>query len=246
MILEGKNGYKIAFEATLPTDAKGVILAMHGFCGDKESSCISALEKRAVESGIGLVKFDWPGHGESEATGRQLTIENCLADIDSLVAYIKSVLPQAKLIAFATSFGGYLALLYCYRNRDVFDRVILRSPAINMSEVLEKRILTEDDLLQIKQVGFANYGFERKLEITDSFLDELRNNNVSKLYDDVDLPKISIIHGTNDDLVPFADSKSFSERHGCKLYPVNGADHRYKKPGELDKVIDIAMHIMTS
>lgn len=245
-MLEGDNGYKIPFASLIPDGARSVIIAMHGFCGDKESSCISALEEKANNVGIGLVKFDWPGHGESEVTGDQLTINNCLSDINSVVKHIKRVSPQAKIIAFATSFGGYLALLYHYYNRGVFDKLILRSPAINMYNTLQSGILKEDDISQIKHNGFIKYGFERDLKITKEFLDDLRNNDVNKLYKNLRLPKVSIIHGTDDDLVLFKESELFSEEHGCKLYPIKGADHRYKKPGELDKVIDITMDIIKS
>lgn len=243
-MLENKSGYRIAFKESIPVGSKAVIIAMHGFCGDKESSCISALEEAVLKDDIGLIKFDWPGHGESEANGDQLTIDNCLSDIDSVVEYARDASPGAKIIAFATSFGGYLTLLYYCRNRDVFDYIILRSPAINMYRVLTNNILNHDTLSQIEQNGFINYGFERDLKVTKNFLEELKNNDINSLLENVDLPNVSIIHGTDDDLVPFEDSKVFAADHGCKLYPVEGADHRYKKPGELDKVIGIAMSII--
>ena len=78
MQLLGKNGYNIAYNESIPENANTIIVAMHGFCGDKESSCISALEKRALGLNIGLIKFDWAGHGESEATGEQLTMIVCV------------------------------------------------------------------------------------------------------------------------------------------------------------------------
>ena len=140
MQLLGKNGYNIAYDESIPENANTIIVAMHGFCGDTESSCISALEKRALELNIGLITFDWAGHGESEATGEQLTINNCMADIDSIIEHVKESHPEAKLVAFSTSFGGYLTLLYLRNHETVFDQVILRSPAIHMYDVLKANI----------------------------------------------------------------------------------------------------------
>lgn len=242
--MKGKNGYKISYEASIPDGARVIIIAMHGFCGDKSSSCIGELEKRVTQKGIGLIKFDWPGHGESEAAGDQLTLDNCLSDIDSVVEYVKSVSPHARLIAFATSFGGYLALLYNYYNRDVFEKIILRSPAINMYKALMNGVLTNEALSQLRQNGSTVYGFERDLKITESFVEEVRGNDISEMYHGIALPNVSIIHGTDDDLVPFADSRLFANEHRCQLHEVKGADHRYKKPGELDKVIEITMKIL--
>lgn len=244
MKLQGKNGYDISYIESIPKDADTVIVAMHGFCGDKESSCIEALEKKALDFGIGLIKFDWPGHGESEATGEQLTINNCLLDIDSVVEHIKSLLPKARLVAFATSFGGYLTLLYLHKRREVFSQIILRSPAINMYSVLVSSLLTADDLSQMKKTGLVKFGFERELDITSDFLNELKDNEINELFDGVLLPEVSIIHGTDDDLVPFADSEVFASEHDCRLFPVKGADHRYKKDGEIDKVVEMSLQII--
>ena len=241
MQLLGKNGYNIAYNESIPENANTIIVAMHGFCGDKESSCISALEKRALGLNIGLIKFDWAGHGESEATGEQLTIDNCMADIDSIIEHVKESHPEAKLVAFSTSFGGYLTLLYLRNHETVFNQVILRSPAIHMYDVLKANILTKEEQAQIEEYGSTEFGFERKLKITNDFVADLKNHNVDKLYGGVSLPNVSIIHGTVDDLVPYADSESFAREHGCKLHPVVGADHRYKKEGEIDKVIEIAI-----
>lgn len=245
MQLQGKNGYSISYSESIPEEAKTIIVAMHGFCGDKESSCIAELEKKALTLNIGLIKFDWAGHGESEANGEQLTIDNCMADIDSIVEHVKESLPGATLVAFSTSFGGYLTLLYLYSHRNVFNKVILRSPAINMYKVLTFNILDKGELSQIKESGSAEFGFERKLKITNKFLTDLRNNDINKLYKGISLPMVSIIHGTEDDLVPFGDSELFAREHSCKLYSVIGADHRYKKRGEVDKVVNIALEIIT-
>ena len=183
MQLLGKNGYNIAYDESIPENANTIIVAMHGFCGDKESSCISALEKRALELNIGLIKFDWAGHGESEATGEQLTINNCMADIDSIIEHVKESHPEAKLVAFSTSFGGYLTLLYLRNHETVFDQVILRSPAIHMYDVLKANILTKEEQAQIEEYGSTEFGFERKLKITNDFVADLKNHNVDKMYE---------------------------------------------------------------
>ena len=46
MQLQGKNGYSISYSESIPEVAKTIIVAMHGFCGDKESGCIAELEKK--------------------------------------------------------------------------------------------------------------------------------------------------------------------------------------------------------
>lgn len=246
MELLGKNGYTISYEESIPKDCNTVIIAMHGFAGDKESSCISMLEKAVNELGIGLVKFDWPAHGESETDGFNLTIDNCLSDLNSIVEYLKNKNNNYSLVAFATSFGGYLTLLYNYHYPNTFKHIILRSPAIKMYDVLTNNLLTAKIQENLRTNHYFNFGYERIIQITDNFVNQLKENDLFKLYNNKKLDYVSIIHGTLDDTVPITDSIEFADYHDCAIYKVEGADHRYKNEGELDKVIEITTNILNS
>ncbi len=244
MELKGKNGYNIPYKENIPKNCSTVIVAMHGFAGDKESGCISLLEQIASELGIGLIKFDWPGHGESKTDGFNLTIENCLSDLNSIIEYLKAKNENYNLVAFSTSFGGYLTLLYNYYYPNTFTKIILRSPAIKMYNVVINSLLTENMKNELLKYHYFNYGFERIIKITEKFVNQLKENDLLKLYSDKKLNHISIIHGTEDDVVPIEDSIKFSNCHDCTMYQIEGADHRYKKDGELDKVIEITINIL--
>lgn len=244
MNLKGKNGYSICYKESIPTGAEIIIVAMHGFAGDKESSCISRLEQVVTRKGIGLVKFDWPAHGESETNGFHLTIDNCLSDLETVIAHVKEEHPTSRLLAFATSFGGYLTLLYHDIHPDTFEYIILRSPAIQMGHVISAAILTEAEKKELSEKGFVRVGYERIMEVTSDFVADLQTHDILKIYQNRKCENISIIHGTADDLVPFINSEEFAKEHCCKLFPVDGADHRYKKEGELDKVISLTMEIL--
>lgn len=245
MKLKGKNGCRISYAESVPEGAGTIILAMHGFGGDKESGCIRLLEQEANKVGIGLIKFDWPGHGESEAEGDSLTLENCLSDLHTMVEYAKEKYPEAHLTAFATSFGGYVALLYHLNHDRVFDHLILRSPALRMYNIMENVLMTEESKQNLLEKHYFPYGFERIINITEPFVEELKDGDLFVLYGKEPLPNASIIHGTMDDVAPIQDSMAFARLHGCSLYPVAGADHRYKKPGELERVIRISMSILS-
>ncbi len=245
MNLIGKNGYNISFSENVPNNCKVIIIAMHGFAGDKESSCIKALEKKIKNTKIGLIKFDWPAHGESETNGFNLTIKNCIEDLNSIIKYTKDKYKNSTLVAFATSFGGYITLLYNYYYKNTFTSIILRSPALNMYEVMQNTILTDSKRQELKSNSYFNHGFDRNIKVTKDFLNELKTNNLFELYKNEELNYITIIHGTADDVVPINDSINFSKKHNCTLYKIKGADHRYKKEGELEKVITITANILS-
>lgn len=244
MIIKGKK-YNIDCDACVPIDATVVVIALHGFAGDKKSGCILSLKERVVKEGIGLITFDWPGHGESEVGGEELTIANCLDDLNTVYHFIKETYPTVRdIVAFATSFGGYLALLYRHEHPDAFHHVILRAPAIRMGTVLEQNVMTPEMKHEVAAKGYFDFGYERNMKVTQKFLDEVKKNDVVTLYKGEICPDIDIIHGTIDDFVPIGDSIAFCEEHQIPLHKIEGADHRFKGPGQIEEIIEIADNLI--
>ena len=129
--------YNIAAKSYLPdkdTGLKEIIIACHGFAGDKESSAIKLLGEEMIKENIGVLCFDFPGHGESKVDGKTLTINNCIQDINTIEEYIKQNY-SVPISIFATSFGAYITLINIARNKKIYKNIILRSPAINMSNI---------------------------------------------------------------------------------------------------------------
>lgn len=244
MIIKGKK-YNIDCDLSIPETATTVVIALHGFAGDKKSGCILALKDRIVPQGVGLITFDWPGHGESEVGGEYLTVENCLDDLDTIYHYINQNYPTVKsILTFATSFGGYLALLYHHQHPSAFQHVILRAPAIRMGTVLEKNIMTPAMRHELEEKGYFDFGYERVMKVTKTFLEEVLKNDVVALYKNEVCHNIDIIHGTIDDFVPIEDSIEFCKEHQIRLHKIVGADHRFKGPGQIEEVIQIADEII--
>ena len=78
-------------------------------------------KKATAKFNIGLITFDWSSHGDSEVNGECLTINNCLNDLETIYNYIKQKNHKSKIIAFPTSFGGYITLLYNIKKQNKFD-----------------------------------------------------------------------------------------------------------------------------
>ena len=257
--IPGPGGYEISCMEWLPdttADADGsgaasgplpTLLCLHGFAGDKYSTVIEAVAKDRCRAGFRCVTFDWPGHGDSTADSSMLTIENCLADLAAVVKYLRpdaaevpSGSTPAPLFCFATSFGGYLAVLDCRRHPEHFDRVLLRSPALRMGKVL-RSFLDEDHMRRFRDGEALNFGFDRPLFLHCDFLKDLEtpDHDAFLPLENKNAP-VAIIHGDADDVVPVTDSIRFAEENHLPLRIVKGADHRYKKPGELEQIIEFA------
>ena len=216
--------------------ATGIILGVHGFAGDMESSALSALAASAVEKGTALLCFNFPAHGTSYAKDSDLTIENCKKDLLLLADICRNEHPSAEKYLFATSFGGFISLLCSGRLADF--RFVLRAPAVTMPN----HLLT--DMLQTTPEAFAECkviecGFERKIMLSYDFYEELQQNCI--MDQTFDFPML-IVHGDADDVVPHSDIQKFCMQNTrAELCVIHGADHRFKKKGEIDLVINAAM-----
>lgn len=231
------NREMTCLEGCLPGQ-KAVILCLHGLAGDKNSSVISRLSQVMEEEGIGTFTFDWPAHGDNREPSRSFTTEICLEYIETAAAYLKERCGSIPLYCFATSFGGYMAVLYHLSHPDTFDKIFLRSPALNIGETITG-FMNEEQLRRFLEGSALDFGFEKPLLLTKAVYEDVKNHDVfsrTPRYPE----KIFIMHGKLDDVVPVEDSKAYSEKNGIGLYILEGADHRYKNPGDLDMIMEQA------
>lgn len=160
---------------------------------------------------------------------------DCTADLLAVAKWMREQYPHAEKAVFATSFGGYIALL-CAEALPEFT-LILRAPAIRMPQVLLEAILhtTPEVFAAVKTMSC---GFERSITLPYRFYEELAAND--PFIAEYTQPML-IIHGDKDDVVPHADSVAFCNRHNhASLVTVRGADHRFKKDGEVEEIIRAA------
>jgi alpha-beta hydrolase superfamily lysophospholipase len=237
-----KREYNINIKEMLPENPKEIMVAIHGFAGDKESSAISMVAEELMKQDIGVIALDLPGHGASEVDGDYLTLDNCLADIRFTLDYAKENFKDAKISLFATSFGAYLTLLLLTRYGNEYNKVVLRCPAIRMDKIFEDEILV-GTMDEFKEKGYVIVGYERELKVNYSYFEELCNNQILRDFD-AKCDNILIIHGDEDTTAPIKDAYDFKEKFGVKMNVVEGADHRFKKPGELEKVVNHTLNFI--
>lgn len=232
--IEGAS-YKIKCKMFQPGDTvKGVVVGVHGFTGDKESSALEA-----VSNGLGdnyaLLCFDFPAHGTSPAPDDALTVENCRCDLLAVYNYIQTLYPQVPIFIFATSFGGYITLLSLTNEDFSPKRIILRAPAIKMAQIFrEKIVVNEFDSYQ--EQGIVVCGFDRKMNVPFKFYEELDNNDAFSV-----VPKVPVLIfcATEDELVDYSILHQYEEANkNVRIIDIPGATHRFKGPGELECVVE--------
>lgn len=205
-----------------------MVIFGHGFAGHKDNKAAERLAEKLISKnkGFGLMTFDLPCHGED--VKKKISLDDCIMYYDVVINDAKEVLGAEKLYLNATSFGGFLILKYISENGNPFEKIVLRSPAINMYNVVSNSLLTEEVREKLAKKKDAEIGFDRKILINQQFVDDLEATKLLE-RDFIDFADdILILHGTKDEIAPFDDSKEFCENNVIDFIPVEDADHRYK------------------
>lgn len=201
------------------------------------------LEKLAAavcQQGGALLCFDFPAHGESPVGEEMLSVANCKEDLCAVAAYASVQYPDARKSVFATSFGGYITLLCAQRLGNI--PLILRAPAVTMPKVLLENVL-QITAEEFKNSGAVTCGFERPIQLPYAFYEDLLSQ--PKLLEERVLSPMLLIHGDQDDVVPLADVQAFGAlQNNLDFQIIPGADHRFKNPGELEKIVSLTQRFL--
>lgn len=222
-----------------------VVIALHGFSGDCDSSVIKAIAEDLLNHNCMLITYDLPKHGENNNEGT-LTLDECLESIKKIDEYVKQTYENKKICWFATSFGGYLLLNFLNNNEYEYDKVILRAPAIFMDKVIDSVIMPFNGYsLEDLNKGEINLDRDHPLFIDNKFYEDLKKHKLIDNY--INKNYLHIIQGKKDNIVNYLDNEKFFNSR-CfnehEFYYFENADHSFKKTGELDRIVEITRNII--
>ena len=118
-----------------------------------------------------------------------------------------------------------------------FVKMAFRCPAVNMYEVIQNAIMTDENWKLINKGKSALVGFDRKIEIDKVFLDSLQEADITKRNYLEQADYLLILQGTKDEIVPFEAVKAFAEDNVIEFDPIEGADHRFMDQKKMDMAI---------
>ena len=206
-----------------------IAIVTHGFGSSKETAGTSKFGEHLTSKykGWAAIAFDWPCHGMDAR--KKLTVAECLTYLSIVTDYAKHELKAKDICNYSTSLGGYLTLRYLIEKGNPFCRIALRCPAIRMYETMSGHI-PEADHAKLRKGKEVQIGFERKMKIDQSFLDDLRSFCPMdyEYFDFAD--RILILHGTADEMVPIEDARAFAENNVIEFLPIDGANHPFQNP----------------
>ena len=237
---KNSKGLKLCSILSNPTSSKEkpIIILCHGFSTSKNSHTYVRLQEILNKYQISTFRFDFFGHGESEGKFEDITISEAVDDILNAIKFLKNQ-GYTKIGLVSSSFGGIASLMTASKTDDLFI-LALKSPVSNYEEK-EYATKSKEELEEWRNRGFRYYvsGDGRKLKLNYTFFEDFKNNNGYEAAKKIKIPTL-IVHGDNDESVPIEQSKKTASLiENCKSEIIEGADHRYSKPEDFEKMLDL-------
>ena len=219
-------------------NAKPGLFWLPGFNSVMTSSKATALAAWAAETGRGMTRFDYSGHGASDGRFEDGTIGQWLAD--SRAAFATTTGPQ---IVVGSSMGGYIALLLAREAPARLAGLVLVAPAWNMTERLMWAEMLPDARATLERDGVwrrpSAYG--DPYPITKKLIEEGRSHLVDLHKLPLPCP-LRILHGAKDADVPFDGSVALVRAQAgedAQLIAVPGGDHRLAREQDIALLLNV-------
>lgn len=211
--------------------SRPIIILSHGFNSSKESGTCISLAKKLNENGFSTFRFDFFAHGESEGNFEDLTVTIAVEDTLKAIELMKAR-GYRKIGLMGSSFGGLSSFIAASKSEDIYV-LVQKAPVSSFAEVptyMDKKLVAV-----WKKTGY------RKIEgkkLKFGFYEDSMKNIAYDVAKKIKIPTF-IIHGNRDLDVPVDQSIRISGLiSDCSLEIVIGADHRFTKKDDFDRMIN--------
>jgi pimeloyl-ACP methyl ester carboxylesterase len=240
---QAPNQRRIAFRRRAPVrgGAPGVIW-LSGYRSDMESTKAAALDAEAERRGLGLLRFDYSGHGRSDGRLEEGTISRWLEETLALM----QAMSEGPQILVGSSMGGYLALLAARALIEAGERervkgLVLIAPAVDFTEALVWAKAPDEAKRAIMEQGVwrrpSAYSSEPDC-FTRNLIEDGRKHLLLGGMIRTGAPT-AVLQGMRDEDVPFSHALALMQRFGgdpATLTLVKDGDHRLSRPQDLELI----------
>jgi pimeloyl-ACP methyl ester carboxylesterase len=217
-----------------------------GLKSEMTSLKATALSDWAQDKGLGCVRFDYSGHGQSEGRFEDGTVSRWLEETREVFTQ----LTQGPQILVGSSMGGYIALLLLRalleEDPQASERIkalVLIAPAWDMTELMwasfpdsvRQEIAERGVYLRPSRYGDGPY------PITRALIEDGRAHLIASRPLDPGRP-VHILHGLQDPDVPWEhtlDLVAHLSGNWVRVAAVPDGEHRLSRPEDLALLLDV-------
>jgi len=202
--------------------ARGWGVFSHGLTLGKDSPAASRISKQLAAEGIGMLRFDNIGLGDSEGDWADGSFSHKVADTIEATRFLAGRGTPATLLV-GHSFGGAAVLAAAARCPEVRAVATVGAPyepqhAEHNFEHIVARVMAE---------GEAEWRIGgRALTLRRSFIDDLRRTDLAEVIRRLEAPLL-VLHAPDDEMVPIRNAQEifFAAHHPRSFIDLDGAGH---------------------
>jgi pimeloyl-ACP methyl ester carboxylesterase len=225
---------------------KPSLMFLSGFKSEMRAIKADAVAKWAQGRGVGCLRLDYSGHGQSEGRFEDGTVSRWLEETQAAFRQ----LTEGPQVLIGSSMGGHIALLLL---RDLLAEapaqaqrikgLVLIAPAWNLTELMWANLPTSARR-EIEEKGVylrpSHYG-DGPYPITAKLIEDGRRHLIGNAPFDPGRP-VHILHGLQDPDVPWEhtlDLVALLSGDWTRVVAVPDGEHRLSRPEDIALLLDI-------
>ncbi len=226
-----KDGLSLSAKLELPDNriADNFAVFAHCFTCNKNLSAVRNIARALNDAGIGVLRFDFTGLGESEGEFSDTNFSSSVDDLVQAAAYLEKHY-QAPTLMIGHSLGG--AAAYYAADKIESVRAVASIGAPSSPDHVEHLFL--DSVEEIEREGKAKVSIGgRPFYIARQFLTDIKSKNMAKLLQELRKP-ILVFHSPQDSIVGINNAKAIYQaaRHPKSYISLDRADHLLSKSAD--------------
>lgn len=218
------------------------VVFFHGFTGNKSEAHRIFVQqaRRLAKEGIGCLRFDFRGSGDSEGEFVEMTVAAEREDAEAALEWVRRHpdVDPARIGILGISMGGMIAAFAMERHPELCAAVLWNP--VGFPAAIRDRRNTPESLEELRKFGVVNrWGFA----VSRAFLEEMDHLKPVEAAPRGRVPTLIVI-GTADESVPPDDGRAYeaalrSAGIPCRLHAIEGADHTFSAFSACDECLDV-------
>lgn len=230
---DGPRGYRLAGRLELPDGTpQGWAILAHCFTRGEDSKTAACLARALAARGIGVLRFDFAGRGDS---GGSFTDTTFAADVEDLIAAGEAMTREGKppSVLIGHSLGGVAVLMAAGEMPGIRAAVTLGAP-FDISDILyESDPLSLQTIETEGEVEVLMAG--RPFVVRKSFVDDLARHDFASRIAQLRIPLL-VLHSPRDATVSIENAARIFTiaTHARNFISLDNADHLLTRGADAD------------
>ncbi len=211
-------------------------LFAHCFTCGKDSVAATRIARALTERGIGVLRFDVAGLGESPGDFADTTFSCDVSDLVAAAAFLRNR-DQSPSLLIGHSLGGAAVLAAAHRITDVRAVITIGAP----SDPAHVTNLFGSAVATMEATGEADVLLAgRPFRLRRAFLDDIREQPQLERISRLALPLL-VMHSPQDSIVGIDNARTIYDaaRHPKSFISLDGADHLLTRPADARYAADL-------